>query len=219
MKNKHFAYIALLCMSIVIGIAGVYVINVVKDNSRREIAVTMPLETRKTGPGTPLTRREPMARGDMAAFVAYSNPSPVPNISFTGKDGTEVTLSSWKGKFLLLNVWATWCAPCRKEMPELDRLQEELGSSKFEVLALAVDRTGIDGASAFFNKAGVKQLKLYADASLRSSSALRVVGMPTTLLIDPHGREIGRLTGPAKWDGSDAKALISAIISQHDGHN
>lgn len=219
MKNKHLAHIALLCMSIAIGIAGIYVINAVKDNPHPETADNVSLGAEKSGSGTPLTRREPRAKGDMAAFVVYSKPSPVPDISFVGKDIGEVTLSSWKGKIVLLNIWATWCAPCRKEMPELDRLQGELGSEKFEVVALAVDRSGIAGAKAFFDKAGVNKLKLYADATMRTSSALRVVGMPTTLLIDPLGREIGRLTGPAKWDGLDAKALIGAIVSEHGGHN
>jgi thiol-disulfide isomerase/thioredoxin len=148
----------------------------------------------------------------MAAFVLAKEPIPLPEIKFTGEDGKPLSLDAFKGKVVLLNLWATWCAPCRKEMPDLDRLQGALGSEKFLVVAISIDRTGVNGAKAFLDKVGVKRLEAYADETMRSSSALRVVGMPTTLLLDLDGREVGRLTGPAKWDGADAKALIGSMV-------
>jgi hypothetical protein len=97
-------------------------------------------------------------------------------------------------------------------MPALDRLEKELGSEKFEVVALAVDRGGIQAARKFFGSIPVENLKLYADATTRSGSALKVVGMPTTILIDPDGREVGRLAGPAAWDSAEAKRLVEASL-------
>jgi thiol-disulfide isomerase/thioredoxin len=97
-------------------------------------------------------------------------------------------------------------------MPSLDRLQRQLGSDKFEVVALAVDRTGLDAARKFLDGIGVKSLALYADPTTRSGSALRAIGMPTTILIDAEGREIGRLPGPAEWDSDAAKALVAEQI-------
>ena len=132
--------------------------------------------------------------------------------AFTDAEGKPRTLADWKGRVVLLNLWATWCAPCRKEMPQLENLQKELGSDKFEVVALSVDRTGIAGAKKFLDQIKVERLGVYADATARAGSALRAIGMPTTLLIDREGREVGRLIGPAEWDSADAKRLIEAAL-------
>jgi thiol-disulfide isomerase/thioredoxin len=150
--------------------------------------------------------------GAVAAFVVKSAPEALPDVSFVDGKGETRTMRDFKGKVVLLNLWATWCAPCRKEMPSLDRLQTELGSDKFEVVAISVDRSGPEGARRFLDSIGIKQLALYAEPTARLGSALRAIGMPTTLLIDGEGREIGRLTGPAEWDSADAKALIQAAI-------
>jgi thiol-disulfide isomerase/thioredoxin len=154
----------------------------------------------------------PVSQGQMAAFVFRSAPEALPRVTFRDAAGRERTLADWHGKVVLLNLWATWCLPCRTEMPALDRLQGELGSDAFEVLAVCVDRAGLPGARKFLAENGVARLALYADATQRLASSLRATGLPATLLIDGEGREIGRLLGPAEWDGPDAKRLIHAAL-------
>ncbi len=154
----------------------------------------------------------------MAAFVFRKEPEAPVNvhgapIKFQDAEGKERTLADWRGKVVLLNLWATWCLPCRKEMPSLDRLQAALGSDKFEVVALSVDRKGLDASRKFLDETKVERLALYVDASTRATSELRVVGLPATLLLDAEGREIGRLLGPAEWDSEDAKRLIRSVVS------
>jgi thiol-disulfide isomerase/thioredoxin len=144
----------------------------------------------------------------MAAFVFRKTPEELPEVKFQDAAGKERTLADWRGKVVLLNLWATWCLPCRKEMPALDRLQRELGSDRFEVVALSVDRTGLAGARKFLDETKVEKLALYADGTARMANTLRAAGLPATLLIDRDGREVGRLLGPAEWDGEDAKRLI-----------
>jgi len=111
-----------------------------------------------------------------------------------------------------LNLWATWCAPCREEMPALAKLEKELGSDKFQVVALAVDKAGLDGARKFFQDNKIDGLALYADPTARVGTKLKVIGMPTTILINGEGREIGRLIGPAAWDSAEAKRLIKSYL-------
>ncbi|MCZ7595771.1 MAG: TlpA family protein disulfide reductase [Hyphomicrobium sp.] len=152
----------------------------------------------------------PLATGAMTTFVFKPQPEALPDIRFLNGDGAEVGLDDFRGKVVLLNVWATWCAPCREEMPALDKLQAELGSDKFQVVALAVDKSGIDGAKKFLSGIKVDKLGAYADPTAKEGTRLKVIGMPTTILIDKEGREIGRLIGPAKWDSADAKRLIEA---------
>jgi thiol-disulfide isomerase/thioredoxin len=156
-----------------------------------------------SGPGA-----NALSRGEMAAFVFKKEPEPLPAFKFQDAEGKERTLADWKGKVVLLNLWATWCLPCRKEMPALDRLQAAEGSAKFDVLAISVDRKGVDASKKFLDETGVKSLALYVDTSARLNSELRAVGLPATILIDTEGREIGRLLGPAEWDSEDAVRLI-----------
>ncbi len=158
-----------------------------------------------SGPG-----RNALSTGEMAAFVFKKTPEELPVFSFLDKDGKERTLADWRGRVVLLNLWATWCLPCRKEMPALDRLQAELGSETFEVVAVSVDRTGLEGARKFLDGIKVSRLALYADPTVRLTSTLKSIGMPATLLLNKEGREIGRLVGPAEWDSPEAKALIKA---------
>jgi thiol-disulfide isomerase/thioredoxin len=148
----------------------------------------------------------------MAAFVFKKDPETLPEVRFQDAHGAEKSLADWRGKVVLVNLWATWCAPCRKEMPALDRLQKELGSPKFEVVAISVDRTGLAGARKFLDETKVENLALYADPTTRLSSQLKAVGLPITVLLDTEGREIGRLVGPAEWDSEDAKRLIRAVM-------
>lgn len=150
--------------------------------------------------------------GKVAAFVYKSEPAPVPAFPFFDGDKTTRTIEAFKGKVVLLNLWATWCGPCREEMPSLDRLQKEMGSDTFEVVAVSIDKNGFDKAREFMDKIDVKSLAFYADPSARAASQVKAIGMPATLLIDAQGREIGRLMGPAEWDSPDAKRLIEAAL-------
>lgn len=148
----------------------------------------------------------------MAAFVFKKAPEPLPEFVFLDASGKERSLKDWRGKVVLLNLWATWCIPCRKEMPGLERLEKELGSDKFQVVALSVDRVGIEGAKKFLDGIKVSGLGVFADPTVRVTSTLKAIGLPATLLIDRDGREIGRLTGPAEWDSAEAKALVKAAL-------
>ena len=150
------------------------------------------------------------AGGDRApALVEVGQPAPLYAARTLG--GDSISTKSLAGRVVLLNVWATWCAPCREEMPSLDRLQKELGSDTFEVVALAVDRGGADAAGKFLKGINVENLKVYADPTTKSGNALRVLGMPTTILINADGKEAGRIAGPAEWDSDAAKRLIADV--------
>jgi thiol-disulfide isomerase/thioredoxin len=155
-----------------------------------------------------------LATGDMTAFVVKGERKPVPEISFTAENGTSLSLGQWKGRVVLVNLWATWCAPCRKEMPTLAALQSEMGSKDFEVVAISVDRKGFEASAKFLGEVGATALKLYADPSTDALTKLQAVGLPASILIDRQGREIGRLLGPAEWNSPDAKALITAAIAE-----
>ena len=161
-----------------------------------------------SGPGT-----NPLSTGHMTAFVFKKAPEAIPDTVFLDASGKERTLKDWQGKVVLLNLWATWCAPCRKEMPSLDRLQAELGSDKFEVVAVSVDKTGVDGAKKFLDQIKVNNLGVFADPSIKLGTELKAIGMPATILIDRESREVGRLVGPAEWDSADAKRLIKAMLN------
>lgn len=129
-----------------------------------------------------------------------SVPQPVPDIRFQDAEGRPRTLSDFRGKVVLLNVWATWCAPCRKEMPALDRLQQMLGGPDFQVVALSIDSGGAAAVRRFYDEIGIRTLATYVDPSTEATGKLRTLGIPTTLLLDREGRERWRKTGPAEWD-------------------
>ena len=155
-----------------------------------------------------------LATGAVAAFVVKAERKPVPEISFTAEDGKALSLSQWKGRVVLVNLWATWCAPCREEMPALAALQGAMGSPDFEVVAISVDRKGLEASAKFLNEVGATALKLYADPSTDALSKFQAVGLPASILIDRQGREIGRLLGPAEWNSDDARALIKAAVEE-----
>lgn len=137
---------------------------------------------------------------------------PVPNLSFKRNDGQELTLADLRGKAVLLNIWATWCVSCRTEMPALDRLQAKLGSEKFEVVALSVDRDGEEVVTPFFSATGIKNLAMYLNPEGDAVRAFKVTGLPTTVLIGPDGTERRRWVGPKEWDTPDVVAEISGSI-------
>ncbi len=141
-------------------------------------------------------------------FAVHETPKPIPEIRFQDVEGKSLSLAEFRGKTVLLNVWATWCAPCRREMPTLDRLQRKLGGPDFMVLALSIDRAGIDAVRKFFGEVNVQDLAIYIDTTARAATQLGAVGLPATLLIDREGREIGRLIGPAEWDTPEMIAFL-----------
>jgi thiol-disulfide isomerase/thioredoxin len=176
------------------------------------IALTIGLIALLLSGKTPSYGQGKLNTGHMAAFVFKPQPAELPGLKFIDAKGQERTIKDWQGKAVLLNLWATWCGPCRREMPDLDQLQAELGSDRFEVVALSVDRAGLVGAQKFLDSVGTKRLALYADPTAKMAGELKVIGLPATLLIDPQGREIGRLLGPAEWASDDAKALIRSVV-------
>ncbi|MGI9414440.1 MAG: TlpA family protein disulfide reductase [Hyphomicrobiales bacterium] len=156
--------------------------------------------------------RKLYSKGYMAAFTFKSERQPVSTFPFKNGKDEPLTLADWKGRVVLLNLWATWCAPCRREMPGLDRLQAELGGQDFEVVALSVDRKGKDASAKFLKEINVEHLVRYVDNTNKAFFEMRARGLPATYLIDRKGRLIGRLIGPAEWDSEEAKALIRAAI-------
>lgn len=155
-----------------------------------------------------------MNKGELASLIVHSTPVELPEVTFIDGDGGDKSLGDWRGKVVLLNLWATWCAPCRKEMPYFDELKAELGGDDFDVVAISIDRGGLDKPRKFLDDIGIKSLKLYNHASGKLAPSLKAFGMPTTLLIDRDGKEIARLVGPAEWHSDDAKALIRAATAK-----
>jgi thiol-disulfide isomerase/thioredoxin len=163
-------------------------------------------------------RLAPLAQGEVAALNVEKNPQPAVDISFAGPDGKKLTLADFRGRSVLLNLWATWCVPCRAEMPALDRLQAKLGGADFEVVAVNIDTSRLDRPKAFLTEAGVKTLAPYADPSADSFETLRVagkaLGLPTSLLIGPDGCELAVMAGPAQWDSPDAVKVVTAMVGK-----
>jgi thiol-disulfide isomerase/thioredoxin len=142
----------------------------------------------------------------------FGQPREMPEIHFTDAEERPLTLTDFRGKVVLLNIWATWCVPCRKEMPSLDRLQAQLGGDDFVVLPLSIDRAGLPAVRRFHEELGLQNLGIYVDSSGAASRALAAPGVPTTLLIDRNGREVARKMGATEWDGLEMVALIRRQI-------
>ncbi|WP_071672987.1 TlpA family protein disulfide reductase [Nioella nitratireducens] len=151
--------------------------------------------------------------GDMRAMALHEAPQDVTDVSFTDADGTEMTLQDFAGEYVVLNFWATWCAPCREEMPSLNTLQQELGGDNFRVVTIASGRNPIPAINRFFEEVGVSDLPVYLDPRQGMTRAMGVFGLPTTVVLNPDGQEIGRLRGDADWGGEDALALMTALMS------
>ena len=163
-------------------------------------------------------RLAPLAKGELAALQVASEPRRAVQIAFQRDDGGKLTVADFKGRAVLLNLWATWCIPCRKEMPALDALQGKLGSPQFEVVAVNIDTRNLDKPKTWLNDVGVGHLAYYSDPNAKVFQDLKVVGkaigMPTTLLIDPNGCEIASLSGPAEWASADGLKLINAALGR-----
>lgn len=153
-----------------------------------------------------------LRKGDMAKLKLHPAPVAITARDFTDFDGAALSLDAYRGKVVLVNFWATWCAPCRKEMPMLAELQRELGGPSFEVLTLATGRNPAPAMTRFFESIGVANLPLHRDPEQAIARGMAVKGLPTTVILDRQGREIARLEGDADWASDSAKAILRAMI-------
>jgi thiol-disulfide isomerase/thioredoxin len=168
-------------------------------------------------PAVEIARRVgPLIRGEVAAMAIAESPLRMPDLGFHDQSGVERRLSDWRGRTVLLNLWATWCIPCRKEMPALDALEGTLGGERFEVVAVNIDTRDPAKPHAWLEGVGVNRLAYYADPSAKVFQDLKLVGrafgLPTTVLVDPAGCEIGTAAGPAEWAGEDGVKLVRAAL-------
>ncbi len=155
---------------------------------------------------------EALRDGDMRKLTFHAEPKELSETAFQTFEGEPMSLDQYQGKHIVLNFWATWCAPCRKEMPHLSELQAELGGDRFEVVTIATGRNPPQGMKDFFAEIGVENLPLYRDPRQGLARKMAVLGLPVTVILDPEGREIARLLGDADWASDSAKAIVSALI-------
>jgi thiol-disulfide isomerase/thioredoxin len=194
---------------VAVALAAVYGIGALKRNAA---------DTACAGAAHLAERLAPLARGEVAAFTVADGSQRLPDLAFRDANGTERRLADWRGRTVLFNLWATWCVPCRKEMPALDALEGKLGGPAFEVVAVNIDTRNADKPRVWLNEVGVGRLGYYADPSAKIFQDLktmgRAAGMPTTLLVDPAGCEIGTIFGPAEWASADALKLVTAALQR-----
>lgn len=162
-------------------------------------------------------RIAPLAHGEVAALAMAQSPFRVPDLTFKDATGAGKTLADWRGRTVLLNLWATWCVPCRREMPALDALQAKLGGPDFQVVAVNIDTRDPQKPLAFLKEVGATHLAYYSDRSAGVFEDLKeagkAFGMPTTVIVDRNGCEIGAMAGPAEWSSEDGLKLVSAAIA------
>jgi thiol-disulfide isomerase/thioredoxin len=163
----------------------------------------------------PATGSTGSASANPLDISVFDQPRALPEVRFQDDQGRDLTLGDFRGRVVVLNVWATWCVPCRKEMPTLDRLQARLGGKNFLVVALSLDRKGVEAVRGFYQEVGVENLAIYVDPSGRGSRGLGLPGVPTTLLIDQEGREVARKMGEAEWDGPEMVSLVERTMHGH----
>ena len=164
----------------------------------------------RTGPSSSalVEAAYPLVTGQVQNFILYDTPLAAPEIAFEDARGRALDLTDFRGQYVLLNFWATWCGPCEREMPSLDRLQAALGGKNFHVLALSEDRTGLQDVKDFFVELDLADLDIYIDDTGSSSRKFAVGGLPGTVLLDPDGMMVARLLGPAEWDSPEAIAFL-----------
>lgn len=189
-----------------IGLAGVYAMGGLKRGAGGDSGCSEAVEVAR--------RIGPLAHGEVAALTMATAPLRMPDLSFEDANGRTRKLSEWRGKTVLLNLWATWCVPCRKEMPALDSLQGKLGGENFEVVAVNIDTRDPEKPKNFLKEANLTRLGYFTDVKAKVFQDLkaigRALGMPTSVLIDSQGCEIATLAGPAEWASEDALKLIRA---------
>jgi thiol-disulfide isomerase/thioredoxin len=157
------------------------------------------------------SRLLPSSEPTTGKLVRLAAPEPVADLAFLDAEGQTRRLSEWRGRAILLNLWATWCAPCKTEMPSLDRLEAKLGGGDFAVVALSLDRGGLKEPAAFFARQGISRLKLYNDATGEASLRLKAPALPLTAVLNEKGEEIARFLGPADWDAPERVAELRAL--------
>jgi len=198
---------AVAAIGILVVLAGVYGIARLRSN---------PADAACQAAVNAAGRIAPLARGEVAALAVARTPFRVPDLAFKDAAGRDRTLADWRGRTVLLNLWATWCVPCRREMPALDALQAKLGGADFEVVAVDIDTRDPQKPLAFLKEIGVSRLAYYADSSAKVFTELKTAGkafgMPTTVIVDRSGCEIGNMAGPAEWASDDGVKLVSAAI-------
>jgi thiol-disulfide isomerase/thioredoxin len=201
---------------VVVGLAGVYGIATLTGNLFGGTAKDAAKDVICRPAVALAAKLSPLATGEVAAVGVAKSPFRVPNLAFQDAAGKAVTLENWRGRTVLVNLWATWCVPCRKEMPSLEALQKKLGGPSFEVVTVNIDTRDPDKPKAWLKEVGISQLAYYADPNAKTFQDLKAVGrafgMPTTMLIDPNGCEIGTIAGPAEWASDDAIRLIEAAL-------
>jgi thiol-disulfide isomerase/thioredoxin len=206
--RRKYIWIAAVSIA-VLGLAAVYGMGALQRNGA-DAACAQALASDK--------RLAPLARGEVAAVSVADDPHRLPALTFKDAAGAEKSLADFKGRVVLLNLWATWCVPCRKEMPALAALERKLGGPAFEVIAVNIDTRDPDKPKRWLKDAGVTGLAYYSDASARVFQELKAVGkavgMPTSLIVDRAGCEVASLAGPAEWASDDATALIQAALAK-----
>jgi thiol-disulfide isomerase/thioredoxin len=198
-----------VAVAVAIGLFGIYGIDRLKRNAAEETACMAAVDIGN--------RIAPLARGEVAALNVATRPLKLPNLAFADAEGRPKHLSDWRGRFALVNLWATWCVPCRKEMPALQSLQAKLGGGAFEVVAINIDTRDTENPKKWLAESGITGLAYYSDSKAKTFQDLKAVGrafgMPTTILMDREGCEIGAMAGAAEWASEDAIRLISAAIN------
>ena len=150
-------------------------------------------------------------------FSLWDEPRSVPEVNFVDAHGEALSLEAFQGQVVLLNLWATWCQPCRKEMPTLDRLQGQLGGPQFQVVALSIDKDGLAAVREFYTDIDVRRLDLYVDDTGEAITELNAPGIPITLLLDRNGEELGRKLGIAEWDSQAMQGFLQQVINAGQG--
>ncbi|WP_309086246.1 TlpA disulfide reductase family protein [Chelativorans sp.] len=214
----NFPAVRLVALSAVAGIlagaTALYVIGVPDGNTGAETAE----ETACAAKAERVAALEPAVGGEVAAMLPADPPQSLSDLRFNGPDGTAMSLADLSGKAVLINLWATWCVPCRVEMPALDSLQREMGSDAFEVVAINVDRGGDEKPQAFLQETGIRSLAYYRDDTMGVFNDLKrrglALGLPVTLLVDEDGCLLAHMNGPAEWSSEDARKLVEAALPQ-----
>ncbi|MBO9100037.1 MULTISPECIES: thiol:disulfide interchange protein TlpA [unclassified Rhizobium] len=198
---------------VVAGAAAVYVKQAGSGNGTTETAAAGDCQPAKAK-GAALT---PFTKGQVAAMVGAQQPLSLQGVAFKGTDGQPLSVANFAGKTVLLNLWATWCVPCREEMPALNALQKQMGNDKFEVVAVNIDTGDDEKPKTFRSDNGIDTLGYYRDNSMGVFNALKkqglAFGLPVTLLLDGKGCLVSAMNGPAAWDSEDAKGLIKAATA------
>ena len=210
---RHAVRPAILVLGLVAVAAGAFGLYKIARHDGKQVAYTGAC----AGSLNLAREADPLVHGEVAALTLATRPNPLDAVAFDDADGHKTTVGAFKGRTILLNLWATWCVPCRQEMPALDKLQGDLGSAAFSVVPINIDTVRLEKPRAFLKEIDARNLPFYADNTADILQQLKrsqpIVGLPTTILVGRDGCEIGTMAGPARWDSPDAKALIGRLAN------